>query len=108
IADGGARADAATGPHDGLAADGAAGSPDGPAAMDALDGAIAGDSDAAANVAARRGRLALGEDFSCALDRQGRPICWGTVVASAVPARGGFTAISAGVRHVCARDQAGA
>jgi hypothetical protein len=59
------------------------------------------------SVSAVRGRLAAGDDFTCALARSGRIVCWGMVAAASTPSADGFVFIAAGARHACAIDRAG-
>jgi Regulator of chromosome condensation (RCC1) repeat len=55
----------------------------------------------------KRGRLACGNDFTCALDGAGKVVCWGTVAAGAAPLEGGYTYVAAGYSHACAIGASG-
>ena len=59
-------------------------------------------------VAPRRGRIAVGDGFACALDAVGQIVCWGQGLSASAPAGGGFSFISAGISGVCAIDAIGA
>lgn len=84
-------------PPDGGAATGSAGtSPDG-------GDAPAANSDGGIRPAdVRRGRLATGAGFSCALAADGKITCWGQTSPTAAPTGAGFTFIAAGYAHACA------
>ena len=51
-----------------------------------------------------RGRVAAGDDFTCALSSDGHVACWGQVAPNATPTDAGFTFVAAGYSHACAID----
>jgi hypothetical protein len=59
-------------------------------------------------VMAKRGRIAAGLDWTCAVAQDGTLVCWGTGISAAPPSGRTFSFVGAGQDSMCAVDSAGA
>jgi Regulator of chromosome condensation (RCC1) repeat len=107
-AEGGAGTGAAGVGGGGAGADGGAGTGTAGAPPDASDAPTATGDGGVQPADVRRGRLAAGADFTCALSADGKIACWGQTSPMAVPTGAGFTFIAAGYAHACAVGVGGA